>query len=67
MVDQSELAAGSATSVFVGGRPNQQRMACARPFDSVRDFSGSARFVEVLSRYRRAGAVRPFEVHERVR
>ena len=63
MVDQSEVAAGSATSVFVDGRPNQQRMACARPFDFLRDFS----FVEVLSRYRRAGAVRPFEVHERVR
>ncbi|MEO7275144.1 MAG: hypothetical protein ABIX28_23150 [Vicinamibacterales bacterium] len=53
--------------LIVDRQRDQQGMAYGRPFDFLRYFSASPRFVEVFSHYRRAGAVGAFDIYERVR
>ena len=54
-------------ALIVDRSRDMQGMAYGRPFDFLRYFSSSPRFVELMRRYRRAAAVGPYDVYERVR
>jgi hypothetical protein len=46
---------------------DMQGMAYGRPFDFLRYFSSSPRFVELMRRYRRAAVIGDYVVYDRVR